>query len=75
MMLQRSTDIRNAQLHGVGVTVDAYTNDGDGLGNRGRTRVGFWEGIPLLECRGPGQSPGSFEILNILQRNTELKNI
>jgi len=37
--------------------------------------LGFGEGVPLLECRGPGQSPGSFEIFNILQRNTELKNI
>jgi len=37
--------------------------------------VGFWERVPLPECRGPGQSPGSFEAFNILQRNIELNNI
>jgi len=76
MMLHRSIDILNAQLQGVGVTIDAYTSDGEGLGNRGRTqgRVRGKLGPPLHECRGPGQSAGNFEIFNILRRNIELKN-
>jgi len=41
----------------------------------GRHGVGFGEGVPLHERRGPGQSPGSFEIFNISRRNIELKNI
>ena len=51
------------------------TSYGEGLGNRGRTRPGVRGGISLPECRCPEQSPGSFEIFNILQRNIELKNI
>jgi len=47
----------NAQLHGVRVVFDAYTSDGEGLGNRGRTLGGVWEGT-LPECIGVrGKAP------------------
>jgi len=74
MMLHRSTDILNAQLHGVGpvgVTVDAYTIDGEGLLIGGGHEMGFGEGYPFLNVG----CPGSFEIFNMLQRNIELQNI
>ncbi len=57
MMLHRSTDVLNAQLHGVGVTVDAYIIDGEGLGNRGRTRDGVRGGYPFLNVGVRGKAP------------------